>query len=416
MMRTLVVSLLLGIGLAACEPDAEAPSASALRIEPIPSPAGTHSRTPHLTTDGRGTVYLSWLSEPDAGGAALQYASWDGQAWSNPEHIASGGDWFVNWADFPSLAVDADGRKVAHFLQRNRGDAPYAYDVRLTRASGNSWSAPVTPHRDNTPSEHGFVSMIPWDDGETFVAWLDGRNTAAAMEDHSAMAGHGAGGAMTLRAGWLRADGTMRDVQELDGRTCDCCQTDAVRVGDDIVVAYRDRSETEVRDVSIIRWHDGAWSQPKSVAVDGWEIAGCPVNGPALAAREGRVAAAWYTSAEQGPTVLVALSDDAGASFGSPIALDEGRPLGRLDAVMMRDGTTLVSWLELRENDAALLVRAVLPDGTVREPVHVASTSAARSSGFPRMTATPDGAMIAWTDVQNETVAVKLAHIEASTP
>ena len=49
------------------------------------------------------------------------------------------------------------------------------------------------------------------------------------------------------------------------------------------VVVYRDRSEQEIRDISIVRLHDGKWSQPSSVFEDNWKINGCPVNGLSFA-------------------------------------------------------------------------------------------------------------------------------------
>ena len=56
-------------------------------------------------------------------------------------------------------------------------------------------------HDDNTFSEHGFVSSIPYKDG-FMVSWLDGRNTYG-VGDH----GH-AKGAMTIRSAVLDFNGT----------------------------------------------------------------------------------------------------------------------------------------------------------------------------------------------------------------
>ncbi|MBK8324867.1 MAG: hypothetical protein IPL06_19865 [Betaproteobacteria bacterium] len=41
---------------------------------------------------------------------------------------------------------------------------------------GRTWSTPVTPHRDGTASEHGFVSLVA-DTGGVLAVWLDGRKT-----------------------------------------------------------------------------------------------------------------------------------------------------------------------------------------------------------------------------------------------
>src|SRR5690606_39921466 len=74
-----------------------------------------------------------------------------------------------------------DGALCAHWLQKS-SDVAYAYDVVLTRSrdGGANWASPVLAHDDGTRSEHGFVSMWAQGSDSLGVAWLDGRNTAAA--------------------------------------------------------------------------------------------------------------------------------------------------------------------------------------------------------------------------------------------
>ena len=89
-----------------------------------------------------------------------------------------GDNWFVNWADFPSLATLPDGTLLAHWLRKS-GPGTFTYDVQLavSRDAGATWSEPLVPHRDGTESEHGFVSMAPEAGDRMCVAWLDGRST-----------------------------------------------------------------------------------------------------------------------------------------------------------------------------------------------------------------------------------------------
>jgi len=66
-----------------------------------------------------------------------------------------------------------------------------------------------------------------------------------------------------------------------------------------------------------VRRHvDGAWANPVATGAEGWEIEGCPVNGPAIAAAGDRVAVAWFTAAGDTPRVRFASSTDGAASFG----------------------------------------------------------------------------------------------------
>jgi hypothetical protein len=79
-----------------------------------------------------------------------------------------------------------------------------------------------------------------------------------------------------------------------------------------------------------------------------------------VAARDARVAVAWFTAAGDTPRLTLAFSQDGGATFGAPIVIDDGRPVGWPDVVMLEDGSTLVSWLERRgEGIGEVLVRRV---------------------------------------------------------
>jgi hypothetical protein len=223
------------------------------------------------------------------------------------------------------------------------------------------------------------------------LVWLDGRKTVGTTHE-------GRGDEMSLVHSTLDGEGRLGPETLLDGRVCDCCQTDAASAEGATVVVYRDRSEREVRDVSVVRFADGRWSEPWPVARDGWEINGCPVNGPAIAAAAAKVAVAWFTAANQKSRVNVAFSTDAGATFGAAIAVDDGRPLGRVDVVLLGDGAVLVSWLEQAEKGTELRVRRIAPAGARGEALTVADSSAARSSGFPRMVESEGEVVLAWRD------------------
>jgi hypothetical protein len=365
--------------------------------KPIASPARPGSRVPDLAVMPDGRVVMSWL-EPDHGERlALRCATYDGKQWSKPATIAAGDSFFVNWADFPSVRPLGGDRLAAHWLWRS-GAGKYAYDVRISHSQdgGRTWSAPITPHRDGTATEHGFVSLVS-DAGSALAVWLDGRK----------MAGHEEGSAgpppeMTLRVASVAGDGRLQDEAELDGRTCDCCQTAAVATERGILVAYRDRSldgvRDEVRDIYVTRREDGRWSAPQAVHADNWHIAGCPVNGPALAAQGSHVAIVWFTAAGDTARVLVAFSEDAGANFSPPIRIDDGDPLGRVHVTLLADGSALATWLEVAGRDALIRARRIPIDGPLEPAITVARTSAARASGFPRVVRSGAALLFAWTE------------------
>ncbi len=378
--RSLPFALIAWVALAvACA--APESGVTELALEEVAVEAAPGARFPSLERHGDAVV-LSWLEPHMQGGEeiwALKGASYGGGRVGKPfEATRSGGgvSFFVNWADFPVVWPVGGGRLAAHWLQRG-GSATYDYGVRISFSEdgGHSWSEPWIPHEDGTPSEHGFVSVFGLRDGSVGMVWLDGRRF---FEPDGSRA---ANPRMTLRTRRVAADGTRTAETEIDERICDCCQTDAATTPEGPVVVYRDRTPEEVRDVSAIRFANGEWTGGVPVHNDGWTIPGCPVNGPSVAARGNAVAVAWFTGADDTPRVRAAFSDDEGETFGAPVVVDLGNPVGRVAVAMPRAGRALVAWLE----DGRLFVRGVAADGDMGRAHQVAVSSNARASGFPAM-------------------------------
>lgn len=363
------------------------------QVRELPSPAGQGSGQPNLAVSPNGRVYLSWIERLGEGRVSLRFSVLEKEKWSAPQTIAEGSNWFVNWADFPSMIALPDGSLAAHWLAKS-GPGTFEYDVTISRSfdGGKTWGKPFVPHRDGVKAEHGFVSLFAAKDGNLAAVWLDGREMKAGEGNHD----HGHGN-MTLRYVKIKRDGTLMDEAVLDTRVCECCQTSAAMTADGPVVVYRDRSEQEIRDTSIVRLRDGQWSQPVSVFKDDWQINGCPVNGPSVAAAGRRVAVAWYTGVNNKPRVKLAFSNDAGVSFGEPITVDDGNPAGRVETLLLADGSALVCWLEKIQGGGEVRVRRVKPDGKFDPAMVVSATGAARSNGFPQMAQVGKTLVFAWT-------------------
>lgn len=269
-------------------------------------------------------------------------------------------------------------------------------DLRVALKKGaGQWSTPFIPHDDVSAAQHGFASMIPVEGRGLAVVWLDGRASDNEPTDKSPLAD-----AMQLRAAFISPNGEKTDDIALDLSTCSCCQTAAATTEDGaLLVAYRDRSADEIRDISLVRYADGAWSKPHPLSDDGWEISGCPVNGPALASRGSEVVAAWFTAANDTPAVKVATSSDNGLTFGNAMRIDGGRAAGRVDATILYDGSALVSWLEHTDNGETLMVCIVTAKGCGAK-MRVAENSVGGSMNFPALSAAFGGAYLAWTEPQ----------------
>lgn len=397
--------LLFGFIFIACQADQK--HLSHITISPI-EVNSLQSGEPNLYATKNG-VYLSWVEFLSDSTDALQFSKMAHQNWSTPQEIARGNNWFVNWADFPSLSVNGDWL-AAHWLQKSAAGT-YDYDVRISQSlnAGKSWQASFIPHRDSIAAEHGFASLLPFDNDHFFAVWLDGRNSAQA---DSKSKNHGHGGAMTLRTALFDQSGHLSEEAELDQRICDCCQTAAAMTSQGPIVAYRDRSEHEIRDISIVRKKDGQWTKPHTIHADNWEITGCPVNGPALAANGHQVAVAWFTAAHQQPKVQIAFSSNAGATFSNPIQIDHGTPAGRVDIAWKDTSSVLVSWLENEADSAGIWLKQIHLNGQTLKKTRVVTSSPARSSGFPILAPYKEDWIIAWTAVGDSTTQVRTVIIQ----
>lgn len=370
-------------------------------IDYLSSPAKSPSSVPHLFTDKNGKVFMSWIEKEDKVNL-FKFSQLQGEAWSEPKLIMSGENWFVNWADYPMIVADGDKNLISHVLAKS-GEGTYSYDVKMVASAdqGNSWGTPFILHNDGKEAEHGFVSLVPYENN-VFVSWLDGRNTVMESMDHSKMDETGHHVAMSLRAAIIDYAGNKINEWELDNKTCDCCQTTAVITNNGPAVIYRDRSDEEIRDMSIVRLINGEWTKPQPVFNDNWKISGCPVNGPRASAIGNNMSVAWFSAADSKPVVNVIFSNDGGASFGTPVRIDEGKPNGRVDVTQLDANSCMVSWME----DGNIKVIRVNTDGSKGSSFSIAASSEARSSGFPQMTKSDNKLIFAWTDDKEKIVKV----------
>ena len=363
-------------------------------VETVISPAGPNSGQPQLSASPRGLI-LSWL-ERDGQRATLRFAERTSIGWSAPRIVASGDDWFVNWADVPSVVRLANGTLVGHWLQKSGPDT-YAYDVRLSYSQddGRTWSPSFVPHSDGTKTEHGFASLFQMPGSGLGMVWLDGR----AMKPQSGHDDHGgSAGSMSVRFATFDSNWKQTSEAPVDLRVCECCPTTAAVTSEGPIAAFRNRTEDEVRDIHVSRLENGKWTQPTPVHEDGWKINACPVNGPMLSARGPNVALAWFTAKNDQGRAYVAFSQNAGRTFGAPIRIDDAGALGRTDVEMRPDGSAIASWIEFAEQRAQFRVRRIDPSGARSPSVTVSTLAGSRASGYPRIESSGDELVLAWTE------------------
>ncbi len=405
--------------------------AGSFEVAPLVLPDAGDGAQADLVAMPDGGMLLSWV-EKSATGHALRMsrsaapgvaeagddsAASGGPAWQAPLTIASGSNWFVNWADTPHVAALGDGTLWAHWLRKS-GAGVYDYGIALVHSNdqGRTWSAPIRVEPAAAKNDYGFVAMWEQASGALGLAWLDSRQKTTASRtagtDHD---GH-AGGAMMLRAASFAADGRRGEEWPLDTATCDCCTTSVAISSRGPVLAYRGRTKEEIRDTRLVRFDGQRWTRPITVHKDNWHFGGCPVNGPAVTARGSDVWVAWYTEADGMPSLRLARSLDAGDTFDAPRRIAEGRAVLGRAALAMDEKNVWLAWLQEKNAGAngqeLWLGRIDAETGEYRVKEKVADLAArGRASGLPRMQLHGDGVWLVWTDVVDGRTKLRGANV-----
>jgi hypothetical protein len=378
-----------------------------LAVEPLVFDLTAPAAQPNVVADAaRDRFVLSWQSRDAEGCSALHVRTMSRDGEAGPvRHASHGCNWFVNWADFPSVAIADNGDWLTFWLEKS-GPGTYAYDIRLVRSrdEGRTWSAPITPHRDRTETEHGFVSMLPIGADRVLVVWLDGRNTAKPQGEtgggHESRAGHGSHGghaaaAMTLRSAIVDRRMDISHEQEIDPDVCSCCPTDLVGGTGGPTVVYRDRTADEIRDIHHARWTGRQWTASTTIHPDHWKIAACPVNGPAAAVDDRGMAVIWPTFDVDRLSVR---ARRVGASEPPVLLEDSKAALGRPDIARWAGGF-LATWIgEDRKAQPVLRLVRLDADLVPHDHIDVATLPPGRGTGMPKLASLSGVAVLLWTE------------------
>ena len=380
--------------LAACSGGDSASGVAEFPVQTVAFPGAADSGQARFAVDLDGAPVLSWI-EPDGEGDALRYARFDNGAFGAARTVTSGSDLFVNWSDLPSVQPITPQVWAAHWLKLSP-DSPGAYHVATSVSGdgGETWSAAVQLNDDAAAAEHGFVQLFKWNDA-IGALWLDGRQLAEfSFDEPDKLLG------TSLRVARLDAAGAVVAREIVDELVCDCCQPHLALTSAGAAIAYRDRTPEEIRDIVVRRYTDGAWSDVVAVADDHWEIEGCPVNGPAIAAAGDGIAVAWFTAANDAPRVRFARSSDGARSFAPAVDVDGAGSFGQVGLLLERDGTAVVTWWRKAASGGMdLAARKVRADNTLGEIRVLAHSSEGQPVDVPQLIAAGDAMLVAWTSL-----------------
>ena len=353
-----------------------------------------------------GSLVLSWMETGDSG-TDLKFATYDGRDFGKAATVVTEPRMFVNWADLPSVTHVGENHWLAHWL-RYSADKTYSYDVVVSQSfdGGDIWSDPVAAHADGTPTEHGFVSLHRDPEGVALL-WLDGRETANEPSDDVLDT------SMTLRSAVITPEGERVREQLVDDSVCDCCQTDVAISASGPIAVYRDRTADEIRDIYVTRFVGGEWQAGVPLHADDWKIPACPVNGPSIVAKDDTVAVAWFSAANDLPSVRVAFSNDGAKTFGEPIEIASGRVAGWVGLTIIDDNALAISWVSKTDTGSnAINIRRVSSDGQL-DPVKTIGTTR-QLRVFPQLAYREDYLILAWTDEIGGERQMRIARIPVS--
>jgi len=374
-----------------------------VHVQEIPFFYDNSNAQPNLVSHN-GSLSLSWISSKEENKAFLNYSQYKKGRWIKPQVIASGSDWFVNWADFPAHAINQDLIITSHLKKSASGTYTYDVILNLQKLSGEKIRENFLLNTDGVKAEHGFVSIMANNEKGFFITWLDGRNTIGKKleGDHKPM---------TIRFAEITDKGDVIKESELDASTCDCCQTSIAITNDGPIVVYRDRSEEEVRDIYSVKNINGTWEKPNAVHDDGWIINGCPVNGPKVAVNSKNLAVSWFTVSNNHPLVNVSFSKNNGNSFGAPLKVNDHDAIGRVDVAFLNDEEVIVSYMEVDDIGTYLRIKKVSFDGKISEPITISKIDGGRNTGVPQLEIIDSEIFIVWTiflDGMNQLKSIKL--------
>lgn len=368
-------------------------------FQEIPFEDRSNAVLPHLISTA-GQLYLSWVDTVSSPNPSLRYSKLQNGKWQPQVILATGQNWFVNWADYPMIAMHK-GKILSHYLQLSN-TGKMAYDINFNVSDHQGSTHYKLLHSDHTATEHGFVSMIPYRDSSFLVTWLDGRNMVNDAHSH----GHHSG-TMSVRVAEVTAQGEIKDESIIDDSACTCCQTTTSLTANGPVVLYRDCTSDNIRDIVIVRKVGNTWTKPVPIHADNWFIQGCPVNGPKSAALGNTLAVAWFTASDETPRVQLVFSVNGGEQFDAPILISKQGVLGRVDIALVNNDQAIVSWMQSEGDLTYLYAMLVNKDGKTGPLKKVTKLSSSRKSGFPQMELVGDQVYFAWVELQNNGTILK---------
>ena len=418
-----VLSTVAAFSIAVMSVSAQEPAATTVRL------AVDRAANEHVTLASAGlTVAATWAATPANGQTAIYVAiSRDGgRTFSPPVRVGSRAS--VNDEQpprvglIPSRSGEAGTAAVVVVWTAKAGDGSRLMSARSPDGGRTFGAAAVVPG-SAAPGNRGWHSLAVDPSGRPIVLWLDHRDgvksSSAGHHHHDSAPSSAAAEESVARAAASRlyvgsADGSV-PVQGLVHGVCYCCKTAvAVSPAGGVVAAWRHVYPGGFRDIAFSQSSDGGhtFSTPARVHEDGWQLAGCPENGPAIGVDgDGRTHVIWPTLIrDQGRETMAlfhSMTKD-GRTFTMRTRIPAADAAFHPQLAISPGGDLFVAWDEGSSGTRRVRVAKgrVEADGQVR---FGADRGFSAPGTHPSVAVTPTGAALAWTSTAGGETVIRAA-------
>jgi hypothetical protein len=336
-----------------------------------------------------------------------------------------------------SLARRSDGTDPEVIVLWNARGTVTSIKMSKSRDGGKSFDAPIALSSADAAGDRGWASLTVDGHGTPHAIWVDHRGLAAAKRESGATHTHGSA-AMAQKSGLYYASpistattsaSAPADIErKLTAGTCYCCKTALVTGRDDaLYAAWRQVYPGNLRDIafSVSRDRGRTFSTPVRVSEDGWEIHGCPDDGPAMTVdKRGTVHVIWPsvigagTDEPQGALFYASTSD--GRIFTPRVRIPTlGSPKPSHPQIATDDrGRVIVAWDEILDSQRTAVVRELHPSSpgrpvTFGEPLRLTTNEA---STYPVLAATTRGLLAVWTSGAADASVITVKQLDLPPP
>jgi hypothetical protein len=388
---------------------------------------GRASATPYVASRGD-FVAVVWSASGEGATDLFLATSGDGgRSFSPPLRVNDvPGDVNVYGEQPPRVALGSGAPAPLYVTWTSADREKELSFLRFARSldGGQSFEPAVTLHPPDLAGARGWHSLLVSPTGEVHSLWLDARpHEAAALVDRFLPTAHAHGHEARMGLYHLAWDGgAPAEARRLFEPVCECCKT-AMAVGNDgsVYAAWRHIYEDNYRDIAVAVSPRGmGFGDAARVNRDGWQIDGCPDDGPSMVVDgSNRAHLIWPTLVHEKMDMGIFHASTAdGISFSprSPVpgagGMDPSHPQLALDG----SGRLAAVWDEaIEKKRRVVLARAVLAANgspSWSGPELLDDGTEGSSASYPVVAASGSGVLVAWTQQTGDDSVIRVRRIE----